>query len=523
MLPTRTALRAAAGSQGYERGQEYADWVHGLEITETGAAATILARTVYLVELEWSGLALRGHCTCPDHAAGNFCKHLVALGLAVIEARSEGGVRRGAAPAPTAPQRPPPPRGTSRPADPVAAAELVRDVAGVLRGGGELDYRRTLDLAHRAHDVLDALQELVERGDTATAQEPLLRAVTRLRRVLERADDSAGALGDACQRAAELYAEACRAGHPAPSDLARWLLRFRASSPGWPELRLDDVVEAFDDRALRVYRAGVERLRKGPRDRVDATELEQMRLELADHDSDVDTAVAILSEGPHVRYGAIVERLRSVDRDDDLSAWVDRAVEAGRVDVRHDDLRLSTDEVARDLLGRGREDDAVAVHRSAVLRATDVRPVQALLDVAAALGRGEREREWVLAALRERAAGPHGDGALLVQLALVDRDLPAAWAAADELGPGRAWQTLANASTNEFPGRAARLHRERLEATLAVARADTYPDVAATLVHVGRLMERAGEQQEFAAYVASIRDRFARRPALMAALDRRGL
>jgi len=42
-------------------------------------------KNVYTVELDWSGPLPDGSCTCRHHADGNFCKHLVATGLAAID------------------------------------------------------------------------------------------------------------------------------------------------------------------------------------------------------------------------------------------------------------------------------------------------------------------------------------------------------------------------------------------------------------------------------------------------------
>ncbi|WP_083663251.1 SWIM zinc finger family protein [Actinomyces mediterranea] len=38
------------------------------------------------VTLRWNDDGVTGQCTCPHFADGNFCKHLVALGLAVVDA-----------------------------------------------------------------------------------------------------------------------------------------------------------------------------------------------------------------------------------------------------------------------------------------------------------------------------------------------------------------------------------------------------------------------------------------------------
>jgi uncharacterized Zn finger protein len=56
-----------------------------MRVAGTTATATIQARNVYLVELHWPDGTIDGSCTCPHFADGFFCKHLVALGLCVID------------------------------------------------------------------------------------------------------------------------------------------------------------------------------------------------------------------------------------------------------------------------------------------------------------------------------------------------------------------------------------------------------------------------------------------------------
>jgi hypothetical protein len=63
MSLSETALLTAAGDRVYRRGEDYVRYVRGLRIA---------AEKAY------------GYCTWPHHSDGNFCKHLVAVGLATI-------------------------------------------------------------------------------------------------------------------------------------------------------------------------------------------------------------------------------------------------------------------------------------------------------------------------------------------------------------------------------------------------------------------------------------------------------
>ena len=85
MSLSETTLLKVAGDLVYARGEGYVRYVRGLRTTDYKAYASIQAKNVYTVELDWSGPLPDGSCTCRHHADGNFCKHLVATGLAAID------------------------------------------------------------------------------------------------------------------------------------------------------------------------------------------------------------------------------------------------------------------------------------------------------------------------------------------------------------------------------------------------------------------------------------------------------
>ncbi|CED90763.1 Zinc finger SWIM-type profile [Actinomyces succiniciruminis] len=83
------ALATAADGAVYGRGQGLVDAVGELRIADGEATATVSGTFPYSVRLTWQqdedgGVA--GDCNCPHHASGAFCKHLVAVGLAVLQA-----------------------------------------------------------------------------------------------------------------------------------------------------------------------------------------------------------------------------------------------------------------------------------------------------------------------------------------------------------------------------------------------------------------------------------------------------
>jgi tetratricopeptide (TPR) repeat protein len=551
---SETTLLKVAGDLVYARGEDYVRYVRGLRTTEFKAYASIQAKNVYQVELDWSGPLPDGSCTCRHHADGNFCKHLVATGLAVIDtgqfavddtasspaeaalqtvvqamdvdelrdlvmtlAQRGGGVRRLLEIRAT----------TASGDDTHAKAELEAHVRNTLAFRGFVDYRRSFEVAEAAGEVLDELENHLNNGAAEVARPALLRALTRLRKIIEQVDDSSGSIGDQCQRAADLYARACRLGEPDPVKLATWLVKFRADSPGWPTLVLADFVDSFDEQALGTYRRAVAALdqKLEDRDQWGRFEVDAMLLELADHDGDVDRAVHLLAQREHPQYGAIVDRLRAAGRTEDAVAWIDRAVADGRVSSHGggNAFWLSPDDVAATYKGLGRSEDAVAALRADFVRQPSVPTYRVLLDFAAGVDRADTERTWAFDHARQLATDRYAAGAVLVQLSLSEGDVDAAWLAADRYGPGWAWRELADRGAKARPVEAADLYRPQLESDLRYPNTKHYPGIAATLATMAELYERGGRSADFASFIAQIRQDYGRRPSLMKALDAKGL
>lgn len=536
MSLSESALVSLAGDRVFGRGLGYVRYVRGLRVATERAYASVQGKQVYAVELDWSGSEPDGFCTCPHAAGGHLCKHLVAVGLAVIDsgaaddaisavsaleatvqamdveelrelvltlAERDDEVRRMLEVRATA---------TSGD-DATAKKEFEAYVRNALEFRGFVDYRESFAAAAVASHVLDELESQLNAGAAEIVRPALQYAVTLLRTVTGEADDSAGVIGDECQRAADLYAQACRLGQPDPTEVAQWLAAFRAGSPGWPTLRLADFVDAFDDDALATYRAAVEDLdrQQAGLDHFSRFEVDTMLLELADHDGDLDRAIGLLSEGEHPLYGAIIARLRDAGRGDEVVGWVDRAVVEGRISSHGggNDYWLSPSYVAETYRGIGRIDDAIAVLRADFVRRPEGRSYRSLQEFAAAVGRAETERDWAFNHARELAAGPYA-GSVLVQLSLSEGDVDPAWDAADCYGPGWAWKELVAQGAEARPVAAADLYRPQLEKDLLYPNCKLYPDIAARLATMAKLYERGGRSADFAKYIAKIRQDYGR-------------
>lgn len=552
------ALLARAGGRTFARGEEIVDGVQALHVIPGEATATVQTRRRYLVALTWGPEGIGGSCTCLESAKGAFCAHLVAVGLTLLDSPALIAQRK-------------PPTGSPvqrwlasldgdalralvieaaghsesatrmlemRAAASVGDADTVADdlvaaVRDALAVRGFIDYPRSFQVARDAELMLDELQRHLDSGGEHTVRPALRRAVTRLRAMTLQADDSGGVLVTACQRALDLYAMAHRQGRPGGASLGAWLADFRASSPGWPEVRLADFVDGLGEAGMAVYRQHIEQFLVTRPEGLSDHELYQMQLELADHDGDVDRAVEVLRVGAYdgtPRYAGIVDRLEAAGRHDEAVEWIDRAVAAGRTASGiGNEFWLGATRVARTYIDIGRLDDALAVMR----RQFETRPTFAtyeeLLQIAEELGYRERQRSWALAFARtaaeqSKAAGSGSSGAdVLIEIALGEGNLEAAWAAAHEYGVGYQGLALAKASRRAYPLRAAELYLAELEPALSYADSRSYRRVAASLADIGGLFKAAGALADFEAYVRRLRDTYRRRPAFLAALDAKKL
>lgn len=331
----------------------------------------------------------------------------------------------------------------------------------------DFEYGEYADNGYAADilDFLDELEALIDDGGADAAAPPLRMIIARLRPDLyEGRGDTGGLMERACDRAAELYARACREGGPDVGALAVWLAQFRLEALSFPELALTDFLPALGEEGLAVYRGAVEAAPPTSARLV-------LEVELADVDGDVDRAVGLLG-GEDPRYASIVERLLAAGRGEEAMAWLDRAVAAGCVGRRFWDPPEDADIVRRRLdapraidlyLGAGRSDDAVALAHRLFREDPGVDAYDLLLDTAGRLDRRDREREAALAWIDGRS---WRDADVPIALALHEGDVERAWRAADRWGAGEAWQRLADAAPQPRPADAMRLYEEAVTRAL---------------------------------------------------------
>ena len=93
---TANNLRSAAGSRSYLRGKEYFQngAVRHLYCNSKQLTADVYGTHVYRARITNKNGGLDGKCSCPVGRDGNFCKHLVALGLAYLNRREDAAAEK---------------------------------------------------------------------------------------------------------------------------------------------------------------------------------------------------------------------------------------------------------------------------------------------------------------------------------------------------------------------------------------------------------------------------------------------
>ncbi len=100
-------------------------------------------------------------------------------------------------------------------------AVLAAEVDSGLRTRRHLGYWESSEWAGEAQPVVAALAEVVEAGPSRELVELLQRAVGHVVKVILRADDSNGMIGDLARDLLELHAQACQPGVADPVKLAK--------------------------------------------------------------------------------------------------------------------------------------------------------------------------------------------------------------------------------------------------------------------------------------------------------------
>jgi uncharacterized Zn finger protein len=553
---TEADLRVLAGPRSFERGQDYLDAVTALEVGDGWITATVHGTEAYEVELsldEPEGLT--GECDCPYGMEGNFCKHLVALGLTAL-ARSESlpgecararsrvqdldawlaalsrdellALVREQVAEDRQVRRRLELRAASARGDLAEVRTRIRELLDIGRFAryGYVEYADARAYGEQASQAVSAIAALTATGQPADAISLSREAMQMLSEVQDAIDDSDGCLSEVGAALAAVHLDACRAARPDPEEIARWLvghvLSNRDDLTGIDPLDYEDVlgeqglatVRGLALEAWRGHRTGwaekylMERLAKAAGD-VDAV----IAVHAADLARDGSTHLVIARE------------LDAAGRPADALRWAERGIRdvsdtttpaIGLVDYLCDRYTRSD-----------RLPDAVALRRAHFAAHRTLAAYQQLRAAAQAADCWQAERGEALALLRADAAqrerGRYG-GPVLIDALIDDKDIDAAWQAAIATGADdRQWLTLADQARTTRPADALRVYQRLAEPLEKQTGNAVYERVTSLLLSMRDCHRRLGTPDDFTAHLATLRAGQKRKRNLMRLLDQHGL
>ncbi|MCS0606214.1 SWIM zinc finger family protein [Streptomyces sp. LP11] len=550
---TEAELRALAGERSFERGRDYVDEVSGVEFGDGWIRASVRGTERYEVELLPGGRRKpTGTCDCPYGQEGNFCKHLVALGLTVIAQAADLPRLRKAARdracgldawltglsrddllallrEETAEdrnlRRRLELRAVSARGDVSGARSRVRELLDIrpFAQYGHVEYADVRAYADQATQSVTAIRSLTSSGRAADAVALAQEAIGLLGGVVENIDDSDGRLGQIGGGLADAHHDACRAARPDPDELAHWLVAHTLGAAA----DLTDI-DPLDYEDLLGER-GMAALRRHAVDawRANRTGWAEKHLvqRLAKSGRDIDTVIAVydadLAPNGHTHL-LIARELDTDGRTAEALEWAERGIRETQ-DLATVDTVL-VDHLADHYTRIGRPADAVTLRRDHFTARRTPLTYRQLRAAAGTAACWQTEREKALALLRADAEADPCGGRVLVDVLLDDEDADAAWRAADEYGAHDGqWLTLADRFRPSRPADALAVYLRLATHLAGQTGSHAYEQLVSLLLSIRDCHHRLGTPDDFTVYVTDLRAAQKRKRNLMRLLDEHGL
>ena len=392
---------------------------------------------------------------------------------------------------------------------------LKTEVDAALRTRRFLGYRESIEWARNAAPVVD---ELAKQAVVAPSPELLAlveRAIGHVVKVILKADDSSGTIGDLARQLLEIHEQVCDAGVADGVRLAKWMARFGFDDQDFFTVDPVRYSAALGDDGLAAFRRTVSERLTAPRVSFAVSYAEER---LAVLDGDVDRVIELLGGDLTNTYQFIrvAEAMFELGRDDDALAWSQRGIES----TTGWQVAQLYNIAAGVLVGRA-DTGAVLELRRDQHRRMPSTSSYALLRAAAP---GE---DWPAEQAVAREVLAARDRGALVDVLLADGDTDEAWQVATsdpEWDPGEhRWARLAEAREPTDPAAAMGVYLRLVESTLTKTDKRAYRTATNDLKRARRAAGAADLSEEFDDYLTALREHHRRRPTLISMLDKAGL
>ncbi len=378
------------------------------------------------------------------------------------------------------------------------------------------------------HEAVDILEAAIPTTDPAEVYAVTHKALASAVRVIARADDSSGIIGDACRRLLALHPQAAAAAGTPVGRLIDWMMKFQFGDDEVDYFELDPVAyaSALGEVGMAAYRKRLAEVEAGlgPRPREDerwtsphshdwfTLDWNAQRLAVLDHDIDA----IIRTHAKDRRVAAWLEdTAEAFEEIGEVDLAIDWAKQATDFDRGHQSLRAA-DYWCR-LLEEHRKNQALDA-RLAVFRKWPSSTSAARLNKAAGKAWPDY-RDEVVSTL---AASP-SDAVLFALLTLKEPEF--AWKLAHSLAldSDHTWAELVKVYEKVDPLAVLPIHQRLVENELIEAGAQHYRLAARRLARMRRLAAGSDHAAEVDGVVAILRETHRRRPRLQEEFDRAGL
>ena len=395
---------------------------------------------------------------------------------------------------------------------------LVRTRADLSRWGAANEHGRQM------HEAIDALEAALPTADPAEVYAVVQAALASAVKVIARADDSSGIIGDACRRLLALHPTVASSAGVAPSKLVDWMMKFQFDGDvDYFEIDPVAYAPALGDVGMNAYRnrLGAVRATLGPKpaesDRWSVPDShERWVLDWNDRrfavlDRDIDAIIRT-----HARDRRVAAWLHDTAQAFEEMGEIDLAIDWAHQATNHDSGHQALKAAAYwcDLLASHRPAELLAA-RHEVFRRWPSATTATRLHRAAGTSWPDLHDE-VIATLATRP-----DQSVLFSISTLN-DPRLAWEQAHALGldNDRVWVELAKAYEKIDPLAVLPVHQRLVEHELVTADAQHYRLAARRLATMRKLAAGTEQASEVDAFIAGLRETHRRRPRLQQEFDR---
>ncbi len=407
-------------------------------------------------------------------------------------------------------------------------ALLADAVLPLIRTRADL-HRWSASNAHgrQMHEGVDVLEAAIPGTDPSQVYAVTHKALVSAVKVIARADDSSGIIGDACRRLLALHPKAAAQARVPAGRLVDWMITFQfdgdvdyfeldpvAYAPALGEIGIAACRAKLDERRAPLAPQPPQSQSWSVPDRHERWVLEwnDRRLAVLDHDIEAiirthakDRKVAAWFQDTAEALEEIGEMALAID-------WARRGMDVG---PSHQSLQAA--EFWCRLLQQHRPAEFLDARLLTFRRWPSSTTAARLHDAAGPAWPCHREE--VLAALASRPA----DAVLFALLTLKDPRLAWDLAHSLQLDDDRAWHELIKAYEKIDPLAVLPIHTKLVEKDLVQADAQRYRLAARRLVKMRRIAAGTSRAADVDALIKELRENHRRRPRLQQEFDRAGL